>query len=114
MGNQLFVVGLIVCVIIGLAVLEYYRCWKLKEKIIAQWASLPFSNKFDKEESLKDAWQKMKEYRSYDSEIDDYTWQDFHYLNKSMRLILVWVHRPCIKNYVHLISLIRAMKHWKK
>lgn len=76
MENQLFVIGMIVCVVFILGILEYYRRWKLKKEIIEHWASLPQSYKFDKEESLKDAWQKMKEYRSYDSEIDDYTWQD--------------------------------------
>lgn len=66
-------IGLVILVIIGL---EIYNRIQLKEMVKNKWGKFPNSKRFDKEKSLKAAWKKAKQYRQYDSEIDDMTWYD--------------------------------------
>lgn len=49
---------------------------KLKAKVRNQWGEAPYQIRFDKEKSLKTAWQTEKTFSEWDSEIDDLTWND--------------------------------------
>lgn len=77
MSNEfIFVIAIIVAVPAFLLFLNFQARQKLKQKIRRQWGSLPSQPRFDKEESLKEAWQVEKTYHTSDSEVDDLTWYD--------------------------------------
>lgn len=56
--------------------LHFQARYKLKQLIRRQWGQLPHQPRFDKEASLKDAWQVEQTYHPVDSEVDDLTWYD--------------------------------------
>ncbi|MBO0472351.1 DNA mismatch repair protein MutS [Enterococcus ureasiticus] len=76
METQLIVLGFVILIILIIIVMEIYNRLKLREMVKSKWGTFPNARFFDKEESLKVAWQKAKKYRNYDSEIDDITWYD--------------------------------------
>ena len=67
---------MILAVIVLLIGLEVHARYKLKESVHQKWGKLPYQPRFDKEESLKDAWLTEKKFRSWASEVDDLTWYD--------------------------------------
>lgn len=76
MGQREFIVLIIIAVVILLVVLDIFSRLKVKETVRSNWGKIPYQPRFDKEESLKDAWLTEKKFRSWDSEIDDLTWYD--------------------------------------
>ncbi len=56
--------------------MEYYQRVKLKQRVKNQWWKIPHQPRFNKEESLKSAWQQERSFKKWDSEIDDITWYD--------------------------------------
>ncbi|MGG5343130.1 MutS-related protein [Enterococcus sp. AZ192] len=76
MEMQLIVVGFIVLVILLIGLIELINRIKLKKLVKNKWGTFFTSRFFDKEESLKKAWQQSKKYQTFDSEIDDITWYD--------------------------------------
>ncbi|MEI5994627.1 MutS-related protein [Candidatus Enterococcus mansonii] len=76
MSIQWIVLGFIGCIMLVIIAIEMNNRLKLKAKIKRNWATLPTNRFLDKEDSLKKAWKKAKEYRAYDSEIDEITWYD--------------------------------------
>ena len=50
--------------------------YKLRIHIRKCWGKIPQQTRFDKEESLKAAWQIEKQFHGWESEIDDLTWYD--------------------------------------
>ncbi len=76
MDQKTFIVAMILAVIVLLIGLEVHARYKLKESVHQKWGKLPYQPRFDKEESLKDAWLTEKKFRSWASEVDDLTWYD--------------------------------------
>ena len=76
MGQREFIVSIIIAVVILLVILDIFSRLKLKETVRSKWGKIPYQPRFDKEESLKEAWLTEKKFRSWDSEIDDLTWYD--------------------------------------
>ncbi|MTD38378.1 DNA mismatch repair protein MutS [Erwinia sp. CPCC 100877] len=76
MELQLVVIGFILLILFIILMIEIKTRFDIRKKVKRQWGSLPNTRFSDKEESLKNAWLKAKEYRRYDSEIDDITWYD--------------------------------------
>lgn len=76
MSQTEFVISVIVGVIILLIVLDIWARQKLKDTVHRKWGKVPYQPRFDKEESLKEAWLTEKKFRSWDSEVDDLTWYD--------------------------------------
>ena len=91
MGQREFIVLIIIAVVILLVVLDIFSRLKVKETVRSNWGKIPYQPRFDKEESLKDAWLTEKKFRSWDSEIDDLgmTWICSKYLKGSTVPILV-------------------------
>ncbi|MFK4566584.1 DNA mismatch repair protein MutS [Enterococcus sp. UD-01] len=87
MELQLVVIGFILLILLIILLIEIKTRFDIRKKVRRQWGSLPHGRFGDKEESLKNAWLKAKEYRHYDSEVDDITWYDldlfevYHSLN---------------------------------
>ena len=76
MGQREFIVLIIIAAVILLVALDIFSRLKLKETVRSKWRKIPYQPRFDKEESLKEAWLTEKKFRSWDSEIDDLTWYD--------------------------------------
>ncbi|EOH94020.1 hypothetical protein UAW_02441 [Enterococcus haemoperoxidus ATCC BAA-382] len=76
MEAQLIVIGFIGLIMLIIIIMEIHNRLKLKTMVKRKWGTFPSGRFFDKEESLKLAWQKAKKYRTYDSEVDDITWYD--------------------------------------
>jgi Mismatch repair ATPase (MutS family) len=76
MNEQLFVMSIIVVVVVALVAFQLYQKQKLKQLVKMNWGKLPRQPRFDKEESLKKAWQIERELTEWHSEIDDITWYD--------------------------------------
>lgn len=76
MDQKTFIVAMILAVIVLLIGLEVHARYKLKESVHQKWGKLPYQPRFDKEESLKEAWLTEKKFRSWASEVDDLTWYD--------------------------------------
>ncbi|WP_066026514.1 MutS-related protein [Enterococcus mundtii] len=76
MSQTEFIMLLIVGIIGILIVLEINSRKKLRADVRYKWGKLPYQVRFDKEESLKEAWQTEKKFRTWDSEVDDLTWYD--------------------------------------
>ncbi|MGN8982108.1 MutS-related protein [Enterococcus villorum] len=76
MDQKKFIAVMILGVIILLIGLEINSRHKLKEEVRKKWGKLPYQPRFDKEESLKEAWLTEKKFRSWQSEVDDLTWYD--------------------------------------
>ncbi len=76
MGQREFIVSIIIAFVILLVILDIFSRLKLKETVRSKWGKIPYQPRFDKEESLKEAWLTEKKFRSWDSEIDDLTWYD--------------------------------------
>ncbi|MGM0219628.1 MutS-related protein [Enterococcus sp. AZ126] len=79
METQLIVLGFVGLILLIIIVMEIHNRLKLKATVKSKWGTFPSARFFDKEESLKVAWQKAKRYRYYDSEIDDITWYDLDF-----------------------------------
>ncbi|THE15903.1 DNA mismatch repair protein MutS [Enterococcus hirae] len=76
MGQKEFIILIIIGVICLLVVLEVSTRRKLKADVHSKWGKVPYQVRFDKEESLKEAWLTEKKYHTWDSEVDDLTWYD--------------------------------------
>ncbi len=76
MNQREFIVLIIIAAVILLVALDIFSRLKLKETVRSKWGKIPYQPRFDKEESLKEAWLTEKKFRSWDSEIDDLTWYD--------------------------------------
>lgn len=77
MPTQIIVVFIFMLLIIfAITLIEVKNRLYLRKRVKEKWGKLPYSRVFDKEASLKNAWLKAKQYRVYDSEIDDITWYD--------------------------------------
>jgi DNA mismatch repair ATPase MutS len=74
--EQQVVLGIIVFVFIFILGTNFYSSYTLRKRIKKDWGKLPTTKRFDKEESLKASYEKVKEYRLKESEIDDITWHD--------------------------------------
>ncbi|HBH6252183.1 TPA: DNA mismatch repair protein MutS, partial [Enterococcus faecium] len=70
MGQREFIVLIIIAAVILLVALDIFSRLKLKETVRSKWEKIPYQPRFDKEESLKEAWLTEKKFRSWDSEID--------------------------------------------
>ena len=76
MNEQLFVIGIIIIVLVALVAFQLYQKQKLKQLVKKNWGKLPRQPRFDKEDSLKKAWQIERELTDWQSEIDEITWYD--------------------------------------
>lgn len=76
MPTILFILSLIIVVIIILIGLEIFNRIKLRKDVQQRWGKQPRQPRFDKEESLKEAWQSASDYQEFESEVDDITWYD--------------------------------------
>ena len=76
MGNRYIVISIVVAVCCVIIFMEIRNRLKLKAKVRNQWGEAPYQIRFDKEKSLKTAWQTEKNFSEWDSEIDDLTWND--------------------------------------
>ncbi|OTP06933.1 DNA mismatch repair protein [Enterococcus sp. 10A9_DIV0425] len=76
MGQKEFIILIIIGVICLLVVLEVSTRRKLKADVHSKWGKVPYQVRFDKEESLKEAWLTEKKFHTWDSEVDDLTWYD--------------------------------------
>ncbi len=76
MEAQLIVLGFVGLITLIITAMEIYNRLKLRAMVKSKWGAFPSARFFDKEKSLKEAWKQAKEYRTYDSEIDDITWYD--------------------------------------
>lgn len=76
MDDRLFVILIILAVIILLIATDSYQRLKLKRSVKERWGKVPNQPRFDKEESLKQAWQEERSFTKWHSEIDDITWYD--------------------------------------
>ncbi|MCD5002589.1 DNA mismatch repair protein MutS [Enterococcus saccharolyticus] len=76
MSEQLFVVCVVLAIVIFITSIEIYQRIKLKRIVQEKWGKPPYQPRFDKEESLKMAWQDEQSFATWDSEIDDITWYD--------------------------------------
>ncbi|MGC2986396.1 DNA mismatch repair protein, partial [Enterococcus faecium] len=56
MGQREFIVLIIIAVVILLDVLDIFSRLKVKETVRSNRGKIPYQPRFDKEESLKDAW----------------------------------------------------------
>lgn len=74
--SVLIVCIVILCVILFLMGSAWLASYRLKKRIAYQWGKKPQWSRFDKEDSLKEAWLQSKSYQNFDSEIDDITWAD--------------------------------------
>ena len=76
MSEQLFVILVILTVFVAILALQIYQKNKLKQTVKNAWGKIPRQPRFDKEESLKKAWQIERKLTQWTSEIDDITWYD--------------------------------------
>lgn len=76
MNERLFILIVIIGIFLLIIGVEYYQHVKLKQRVKNQWGKIPHQPRFDKEESLKSAWQQERSFKEWDSEIDDITWYD--------------------------------------
>lgn len=76
MSDRLFVILVIFVVFFSIIGLDIYQKLKLKRSIKERWGKFPTQPRFDKEESLKQAWQEEQAFTHWQSEIDDITWYD--------------------------------------
>ncbi|MGH1648462.1 DNA mismatch repair protein MutS [Enterococcus gilvus] len=70
------VIGIIVIMAFILTLMDLFFKYKLRMHIRKCWGKIPQQTRFDKEESLKAAWQIEKQFHGWESEIDDLTWYD--------------------------------------
>ncbi len=70
------VIGIIVIMAFILTLMDLFFKYKLRIHIRKCWGKIPQQTRFDKEESLKAAWQIEKQFNGWESEIDDLTWYD--------------------------------------
>jgi hypothetical protein len=80
------VLGFILAFILFAALFEFASAIKLKKAVRDNWGKPVKRKRQDSEKSLKEAWQKAKSYRQYDSEIDDLTWYDLDFWELFRRL----------------------------
>lgn len=76
MTPQFTVLVLILAVVAALIALDIWNRIKLRRYVQRSWGKIPHQPRFDKEDSLKKAWQIEKNFQQFDSEIDDITWYD--------------------------------------
>jgi len=76
MNPKLLVIGIILFVAVFLIAIDLYSQFKTRQFVRSQWGKIPRQTRWDKEESLKAAWQIEKQFHKWDSEIDDLTWYD--------------------------------------
>jgi len=76
MSNQLVVIILIISVIVILIGQSLKNRRQQNEDIRKNWGTIPSGNRMDKERSLYQAYNRMKNYSDADSEVDDITWYD--------------------------------------
>lgn len=76
MSSKEFIILAILSAIVLLIALDIASRQKVKRTVRNKWGKLPYQPRFDKEESLKEAWLTEKRFHSWDSEIDDLTWYD--------------------------------------
>ena len=75
-ATMIIAIGLGIIFILALFIGGKLGKRKLRKQIRARWGNAPFVNPIDSEKSLRQAWQYAKNFRHYDSEIDDITWYD--------------------------------------
>lgn len=76
MKPQFLAIGIILIVAMFFVIIDLFSQIKLRQLVRSQWGKIPRQSRFDKEDSLKAAWQIEKEFHEWDSEIDDLTWYD--------------------------------------
>ncbi|MFV0557762.1 MAG: MutS-related protein [Enterococcus sp.] len=75
--SPLLIFGIILLsIFIFTTILSIHGRLKMKQEVKRNWGKQPHQVRFDKEESLKAAWQTSKTFQTWDSEIDDLTWAD--------------------------------------
>lgn len=81
MNPQLLAGIIILIAAVFFVVLDVFSQLKLRQRVRAQWGTIPRQSQLDKEESLKTAWQIEKQFHDWDSEVDDLTWYDLNMQN---------------------------------
>lgn len=77
MTNEIvFMVGAVGFVIVLIIFLSIRERLLLKERVAREWQKVPPVTNFDKEESLKEAWQIYHQLNPSQSSVDDITWHD--------------------------------------
>lgn len=75
MRNQLLVIFVLLILAIFVA-LHLNAIRKQKNEIRKKWGTIPRITRKDREESLHAAYEKLRPYHDFDSEVDDITWYD--------------------------------------
>lgn len=78
MGNQFYVIGAIIIVILLFLIPALYNKRKLRKMIKNKWGTWPHEVHFDSEKSLRESYEQLKMYINKDSYIDDITWKDLN------------------------------------
>ncbi|GFH41507.1 DNA mismatch repair protein MutS [Lactococcus hodotermopsidis] len=79
MTALLTVLGVIATIVFIVCVIDIFDRIKLKKDVRKNWGKPARRTRKDGEKTLKEAWEKAKSYRKYDSEVDDLTWYDLDF-----------------------------------
>jgi len=74
--NFILAVVLIVAFIACLVGTLIHSNYKLRKLIRSKWGKTPLFHWADSEESLKEAWEYVRDFHKYDGQVDDITWAD--------------------------------------
>ncbi|MDH6363437.1 hypothetical protein M2139_000412 [Enterococcus sp. PF1-24] len=73
---QIVIISVILVIVVAVIGFSIYDSWKLRRKVRNNWQKLPYEPRFDKEESLQQAYQNAAAFTTKDSYVDDITWYD--------------------------------------